>query len=203
MVQKLQKRKSSGVKAFLSSSTKSLIEAAEKANSPTIVKKQSSHNTFELRNILMRRKSSKEKEKFTGAGVLGDIKFNIEIKKRRDCPKLPAPKLKSKSNKFCKSERLFDAVLDNDINLIRKLIVVDEMNVNEFNHEGNSVLHVASATGNTDCINMLLECGAAVNAKDSFSRTPLEYAVLYGNFDCATLLLDFGADADVIKDGMS
>ena len=112
---------------------------------------------------------------------------------------------KSKTNvKFVKkTAELFDAILDNDFIETRRLIYEEQLDINAYNIEGNTPLHVAAATGYLDCLELLLACGAKINALDSCQHTPLEYAVAHANFDCALLLIENGADTTVIKDGFS
>ena len=111
-------------------------------------------------------------------------------------------KIKSIPKKLSKSTILFDAVLDDDFALLRKLIITDEFDVDEVNLEGNTGLHFAAAAGHLECMQLLIDCGSRINAVDDYLRTPLEYAVIYGNFDCASKLIANGADTSLIKDGI-
>ena len=68
------------------------------------------------------------------------------------------------------------------------------------NDECTSVLHVASAFGSSDVVNVLLSCGADPNFTDLRLRTPLHYAALHGNLDACLLLVKAGASVDVRDD---
>jgi ankyrin repeat protein len=63
-------------------------------------------------------------------------------------------------------------------------------------NSGRTALHLASAKGNTDCVNMLIETkGANVNATDATGCTPLHEAAYNGSVACILSLAD--ADADI------
>lgn len=161
-------------------------------------------NSVERKYKLIKKKSSKDKDQLTKGNVFEAKKDNNNNSSNTcDCPKSTVTKNKNKSNKVWKNAKLFDAVLDNDFSAVRQCLIADELDVNEFSPEGTSVLHIASAAGFLDCLELLLECGAKVDSTDSNTRTPLEYAVIYGNFECAALLIEHGADSKVIKNGIN
>lgn len=63
--------------------------------------------------------------------------------------------------------------------------------INSCNSLGETALHVASATGRTDMVRLLLDAGANVNVTTaSEGRTPLHLACLNGNVDLVKLLLN-------------
>jgi len=204
MVNTLQKRSSSDL-LFVPSLNDENIPPA-KSPSRTQKEKLTRSNSAERKYKLIKKKASKEKEHLIKGNVFETCNTNSNSKNTSttvgECPKITAPKLKSKTNSVWKNSKLFDAILDDDFTLTRKLIIVEESDVNEICPEGNSVLHIAAAAGHIDCLELLIECGAKVNAQDYNNRTPLEYAVMYGNFDCASLLIENGADANVIKNGL-
>lgn len=213
MVQSLQRRQSPNVELF----AKSVKELTSRDKSPHHMKREKaptrsktptrSSSKERLRPKPIKRNSNSltnmkncNKEKIIPRDVLID-------ESRCQCQSLmenlrpfnlKLDPIKKKSN----NTKLVDSVLDNDFALLRKLVIVDRVDVNETTSEGTTVLHIASAAGYLECVRLLLECGANVNTKDSQSRTPLEYAVLYGNFDCASELIEFGANTNVIKDGI-
>ena len=55
-------------------------------------------------------------------------------------------------------------------------------------------LHYASAQGNFELVEFLLERKAKVLAKDKYKRSPLVHAVKNGHVKVASLLLQNGAD---------
>ena len=204
MVYKFQKRPT---ELFLSVTTSDVMAAPERDNrlkspSPAAARlpTPTRGGSIERKFKLIRKKSSKEKENL----VKGHMFVTSDVKK--ECPtpsKSTTKQLKNKStNKAFTTGKLFDAVLDNDFSTTRKCIIADEMDVNETSPEGTTVLHLASAAGFLECLQLLVECGAKVNSVDTNGRTPLEYAVLYGNFECAALLIENGADSKVIKNGI-
>jgi len=62
-----------------------------------------------------------------------------------------------------------------------------------------TLLHVASATGKLDFVNLLVnDKKANVNIKDKFGRTPIFLAARNGFLDCVKALLQNGANKDVV-----
>lgn len=68
---------------------------------------------------------------------------------------------------------------------------------------GWSALHFAAFGGNLPAIRLLLEQGAAVNARarNRFGNTPLQAALLTGQFDAAKVLIEAGADVNMRQTG--
>ena len=64
---------------------------------------------------------------------------------------------------------------------------------------GLTPLHWAVATGvNTrmQCVSVLIEAGATVDAVNSGGNTPLHYACATGKTECAIILIDAGANVN-------
>ena len=70
-------------------------------------------------------------------------------------------------------DQLITAIKKNNIDLIRTLI--NNHNVNLHNN-GTTPLHHASSIGNTEVVQLLIDNGANINAKNNFGSTPLHYA---------------------------
>lgn len=62
------------------------------------------------------------------------------------------------------------------------------------NDKGESMLHIATLSGISDTVAVLLEHGADTNAANAVGQTPLHMAALHGQMSIVTLLLDHGAD---------
>ena len=91
---------------------------------------------------------------------------------------------------------LFEAIFDEDINAVRKLIR-EGANVNGKNSGGRTPLHEAVRDGLTDIANVLIDNGADVNATTSgFGDTPLHYAVRFEHNDIVRILIDAGANVN-------
>ncbi|XP_066911267.1 uncharacterized protein [Clytia hemisphaerica] len=154
--------------------------------------------SLERRGKLLRKKSSKELLKdvdHSSCECGGATNQNIQSSKDFFTKKT------LKQTKHFNSGKLFDAVLDGDYSKVRQCIIEEQLEVNEYSPEGTTVLHLASAAGDVDIVELLIECGAVIDCKDVNGRTALEYAVLYGNFDSATTLIENGADSKCIKNG--
>lgn len=54
----------------------------------------------------------------------------------------------------------------------------------------------AASEGHAESVNVLLQAGSNVHAKDEFRRTPIHYAAWQGHIDCVNLLLAAGATAE-------
>ena len=62
--------------------------------------------------------------------------------------------------------------------------------------DGETALHVSSQNGHVQCITLLLQYGADINAKDNQGNCVLYYAVRYGQKDAMLLLLQNKADVN-------
>ena len=82
--------------------------------------------------------------------------------------------------------------------IVKKLIAsCGEASANVVAHgteeEGETLLHVSTMAGNVEHCKILLDAGAAVNARNSAGRSPLHYATLMGNAPLVELLLEKNA----------
>jgi len=71
----------------------------------------------------------------------------------------------------------------------------DDVNVRN-QYSGKTALHIAIQSNQLKCINVLLERGVNVNAKDIFENTPLILASRNGQIEVVKLLIEKGADVN-------
>ncbi len=72
--------------------------------------------------------------------------------------------------------------------------------VNASSHNNKSTpLIIASQFGHLDLVNLLLERGADVNAKNGSGNTALHLAILYNSSDVVMALINAGADIDAVN----
>ena len=87
--------------------------------------------------------------------------------------------------------------------LVRKLLIEDQQDVNDFGQDGfkRSALHYVALSQNdhTNVAKFLISNGAAINAKDKDENTPLHFAAGNGNIGIAKLLIENGAIIDAQK----
>ncbi|TSQ58041.1 Ankyrin repeat and protein kinase domain-containing protein 1 [Bagarius yarrelli] len=65
--------------------------------------------------------------------------------------------------------------------------------------DNNSLLHYAVATGNTECVRLVLNHGALVNCQSANGYTPLVFAVLKKFHEICGLLVECGADVNIAE----
>jgi ankyrin repeat protein len=75
--------------------------------------------------------------------------------------------------------RLLEAAHSGDSELIRKLATYVNLEVVE-EPASKQAIHIAAEKGNIEILDILLEAGADIEAKDSIAQTPLFYAGLAG-----------------------
>lgn len=86
---------------------------------------------------------------------------------------------------------LHDAVKTNNFDLVQKLILFGNWDINDFSNYDGTPLHIAVKNRHTiKIIKYLLENGAKINVRDHYSRSPLFIAAFYENFNVIEILLD-------------
>ncbi len=112
-----------------------------------------------------------------------------------DFKHLDAAELLSIMNCFFISE-LHSAVWNRDVHFLKTLLQNGRGHSQEKNGpwgRNMTALHCAAFKGATECVELLLDKGAYVNARTSdYSWTPLMYAASKGNIECVRLLINRG-----------
>jgi ankyrin repeat protein len=80
--------------------------------------------------------------------------------------------------------------------LINFLINSYNVNINAFEEHGKTALMVATMSGNSEIIRILLDHGASININDKTRRNALMLSVQAGNLELAELLIQKGADVN-------
>jgi uncharacterized protein len=85
---------------------------------------------------------------------------------------------------------------DGPLNVVEALLEANT-DVNQVHSTtGHTALHLSAKAGRADILELILEKGAEVDARDKRGRTPLHFAASQGHVKCTSLLLDHGADAN-------
>ncbi|KAL3921229.1 MAG: hypothetical protein SGARI_006733, partial [Bacillariaceae sp.] len=107
-------------------------------------------------------------------------------------------------------DRLLIACQKNNVAEVRRLLVEDHVDPSHANPAGQSALHIAAWWGHVDCMDLLLQHGANLHAKNSLTgATPLHCVLQSGKskavkeryLACIEKLLHTGADPNA-KDDM-
>lgn len=89
---------------------------------------------------------------------------------------------------------LFDAVSDNDIERVRKLLMSGEkVNIKDDGYNDITPLFIAVENGNVEIARLLIQYGAKVNARDASKRTPLMFVDDDATPELIGLLISSGA----------
>ncbi len=71
-----------------------------------------------------------------------------------------------------------------------------ENSVNVYNKRLHHPLHMAAGEGHRECVEVLIDTGGDINAKDESDLTPLHFAAGIGKVGCLEVLLANGADVN-------
>ncbi|XP_055313930.1 uncharacterized protein LOC129575078 isoform X2 [Sitodiplosis mosellana] len=90
------------------------------------------------------------------------------------------------------------AVKKNDLEMVKCLLTVCPMIINNRTKAYRSALHMAVANNSEEIVKFLIDRGASLENLDIMKRTPLFNAVAEGHANLVKLLLDKGADSSVV-----
>ncbi|KAK2504767.1 hypothetical protein MC885_003335 [Smutsia gigantea] len=89
---------------------------------------------------------------------------------------------------------LQQAAAQGNVTLLSMLLNEEGLDINYSCEDGHSALYSAARNGHTDCVRLLLNAEAQVNAADKRGFTPLCAAAAQGHFKCVELLIAYDAN---------
>ncbi|XP_036761573.2 cortactin-binding protein 2 isoform X1 [Manis pentadactyla] len=89
---------------------------------------------------------------------------------------------------------LQQAAAQGNVTLLSMLLNEEGLDINYSCEDGHSALYSAAKNGHTDCVRLLLNAEAQVNAADKHGFTPLCAAAAQGHFKCVELLIAYDAN---------
>lgn len=96
---------------------------------------------------------------------------------------------------------LQQAAAQGNVTLLSMLLNEDGLDIHYSCEDGHSALYSAAKNGHTDCVRLLLNAKAQVNAADRNGFTPLCTAAAQGHFKCVALLIAYDANINHAADG--
>ena len=112
----------------------------------------------------------------------------------------PAPRARRRSVSFDPLTVFKTAILENDVEVAKGVLISGKVHANS-TLDGVLPIILAAKEGCAECLELLIENGASIDACDKRGFAPLELAVQGGYFDCAQVLIAAGANANSIRDG--
>ncbi|MCF6767592.1 ankyrin repeat domain-containing protein [Thiotrichales bacterium 19S11-10] len=97
------------------------------------------------------------------------------------------------------SKALLEAVLEKELNTVKRLLQLPEIDINYQNEDGETALHYAAENNNPEILDQLLEKKADVSKKDKFGDTALHRASHLGNLEAVRQLLEKGSDVNALN----
>lgn len=96
---------------------------------------------------------------------------------------------------------LQQAAAQGNVTLLSMLLNEEGLDINYSCEDGHSALYSAAKNGHTDCVRLLLNADAQVDAADRNGFTPLCAAAAQGHYKCVELLTAYDADINHTADG--
>ncbi|XP_061086280.1 poly [ADP-ribose] polymerase tankyrase-2 isoform X1 [Conger conger] len=94
------------------------------------------------------------------------------------------------------TRELFEACRNGDLERVKKLITLENVNSRDTAGRKSTPLHFAAGFGRRDVVDYLLQNGANVHARDDGGLISLHNACSFGHAEVVNLLLHHGADAN-------
>ncbi|XP_073920586.1 cortactin-binding protein 2 isoform X3 [Castor canadensis] len=91
---------------------------------------------------------------------------------------------------------LQQAAAQGNVTLLSMLLNEEGLDINYSCEDGHSALYSAAKNGHTDCVRLLLNAEAQVDAADKNGFTPLCAAAAQGHFECVELLVSYDANTN-------
>jgi 60kDa lysophospholipase len=86
------------------------------------------------------------------------------------------------------AHRLNQLVMDNEVDVLKLYILYGKVNVNVWDYDRRSPLHIAAAEGREECVDLLLKCGANPEFKDRWGCNSIQEAEKNGHKNILALL---------------
>ncbi|XP_004246606.1 uncharacterized protein [Solanum lycopersicum] len=94
---------------------------------------------------------------------------------------------------------IFNAAESGDVDALRQALDNFNGNIDEPLEDGDTALHITCLYGHLACVELLLERGASVEAKDEDGAIPLHDACAGGYTEIARLLINNAPDPECVK----
>ena len=126
--------------------------------------------------------------------------WNIKLAQTGTFPRSALKKSVVKRVTFPVDVLLDIAIKNDDFVETCHLIKSRKVDFNRVGCNGLTPLHRAAIEGSYECIQLLIDLGANVNAQDEYGWTPLHDAVFHGHVNCAAVLINAGANLEAETD---
>ena len=95
-------------------------------------------------------------------------------------------------------EKIFTFVRDGIIEVVKRIIKLDNRLLNSKNERGRSLVFIAAMEGHKEILSYLISEGSNIHTSNKVGNTPLVAAVVRNNPDCVSLLLRHGSNPNSI-----
>lgn len=122
-------------------------------------------------------------------------RLHITLAKFYEIFEMNQPKIKIEEND---KKRFYDAIKQNDVNLVTKMLVDNPDLVDIKDNFGQTPLHLASKRNRYEIIPILIYKGAKKNVQDFVGQTPLHLAALHNCLEAVQILLYSFAEPGIL-----